>query len=298
MKSIQEQALNQITIAGKLLDVSINAGKLSDGREYERATATVRVSHTYFGREETSEIPVDMFAAQYTSSGKLNPAYTNLQTLKKLKTAQDYGIEEASSVLFRKAEIHENNFVNRAGQLVNGWRIRASFVNENPKQETATFNNEIFIMDMRDEEDRDGNATGNLIIKGGIVCYGGKLEVLEFVAEQPEVVEYMSRNYEPNQTVNVVGRIRVTSVEEKKPASESSWGEDIPDTTTTYVRKLVLTKGDDEPKDEEFSYDPAEIKKAFNVRKATIEQQQEDARNKTKSTPAATTQKESKYSWE
>lgn len=298
MKNINEQALNQVNIAGKLIDLSINSGKMSDGRDYERATATVRVTQTYFGREETSEIQVDMFAAQYTNSGKLNPSYTNLQTLKKLKTAQNVGIDAADTVLFKKAELHENNFVSRSGQLITGWRIRASFVNENPKQDTATFAEEIFIMDMHDEEDSEGNPTGRLIIKGGIVCYGGKLEVLEFIAEQPEVVEYISRNYETGTTIGIVGRVRVTSKEEKKPASSTSWGESIPDTTTRYIRELIITQGDDEAKEDEFAYDPTDIKKAFNVRKSMIEQQQEDARNKAKNTPTPSTPSPSKYSWE
>ena len=46
----------------------------------------------------------------------------------------------------------------------------------------------------------------------------------------------------------------------------------MPDTTTRMIRELIITKGDDEGKEEDFAYDPAEIKKGFNARKAEIEQ--------------------------
>ena len=62
------------------------------------------------------------------------------------------------------------------------------------------------------------------------------------------------------------------------------------------VRELIITKGDDQGKDEDFAYDPVEIKKAFNVRKARIEQMQLDAKNV--STKPAVTTTTKKYDWE
>ena len=300
MKDINIQAQNKVTIIGKLLDISFGEGNLADGRHYERATATVRTTQTYGGREEISEVPVSIFATQYTSTGKQNPAWASLQGMKTMKTGQNVGIDEATTVRITGATLQENNFVSRTGQLVNGWQIRASFVNASNIAETASFICDIFIMDMHDEIDRNGEPTGRLVIKGGLVQYGGKLDVLEFIVEQPEAVEFISRNWEINQTVTVKGRIRVTSVEEKGSASESSWGEDIPETTTRFVRELIITKGDDEGKEEDFAYDPADIKKAFNVRKALIEQMQEDAKNAAGRGPKKVepTTTSNKYSWE
>ena len=162
----------------------------------------------------------------------------------------------------------------------------------------ASFILDIFIMDMHPEEDREGDPTGRLIIKGGLVQYGGVLDVLEFVVEERDSVEFIERNWNINDTVTVKGRIRITSVEEKSSGSNSSWGEDIPETTTRSVRELIITKGDDTGKDEDFAYDPVEIKKAFNVRKAKIEQMQLDAKSKPAATTAAPASSASKYSWE
>ena len=110
---------------------------------------------------------------------------------------------------------------------------------------------------------------------------------------------YISRNWEVNGTVTVKGRIRVLSQEEE--AQSSGWGEDVPETTTRFVRELIITTGDDTCKEEDFAYDPVEIKKAFNERKAAIEQLQINARAtapKQGAMSANTEESSKKYSWE
>ena len=295
-KNIMEQATNKLNIVGKLLDTTFREGKTSTGQNYESCNFTVRVTQTYGGREETSEIPVSIFATQYTSQNKPHPGYKNIQEMKKMKTVQDYGEAEATIVRMTSANIRENNFVSRSGQLVNGWQINTSFLNEGKASDIASFNMDIFIMDMHEEVDREGEPTGRLVVKGAVVQYGGRLDVIEFIVEDNDAVNYISRNWEENKTVNVGGRIRVTSQEEKRSASESSWGEELPETSTRMVRELIITRGSDEPFDDDFAYDVAEIKKAFNERKARLEQMQIDAKNNTKkSAPAAS---KSNYSWE
>jgi hypothetical protein len=296
MKEITVQAQNKVNINGKLLDVTTGSGTLSDGRAYERANLTVRVQQSYGGRDEVSEIPVSMFASQFTTRGTPNPAYKSLQDLKTFKTAQDVGFDDADTVRLTGCSLRENAFVSKSGQLINGWQINTSFINKTTMQDTATFVIDIFIMDMHDEVDRDGDSTGRLVIKGGIVQYGGKLDVVEFIVEGPEQVDYIQRNWNINDTVTAKGRVRVTSVEVKDSGKNSSSGEDIPDTTTRFIRELIIVSGDDEGKEEEFAYDPTDIKKAFNVRKANIEQLQMDAKKASSSKPAQTNS--SKYSWE
>lgn len=276
-KSISIQAGNKLNLAGVLMDVTPGDGKLADGRPYKRATVTIRVTQTYGGKEETSDIQVGMFATEFTSTGKQNPAWKSLNDLMLMKTAQKCGVENASHVRLTGASLQENNFVSRTGQLINGWQIRGSFINEAKVSDVASFVTDIFIMDMHDEVDREGDTTGRLVIKGGIVQYGGRLDVIEFIVENPDAVEYISRNWEVNGTVTVKGRIRVLSQEEE--VHSSGWGEDIPETTTKFVRELIITQGDDECKEEDFAYDPVEIKKAFNERKAMIEQLQINARS-------------------
>ncbi len=295
MKSVQIQAGNKINLCGKLMDVAFGNGKLTDGRPYERATVTVRATQTYGGKEETSDVQVGMFATEFTSTGKPNPAWKSIMDLKHMNTAQNVGIDAAAHVRFTGASLSENNFVSRTGQLINGWQIRGSFINEAKLSDVASFVTDIFIMNMHDEVDREGDTTGRLVIKGGIVQYGGKLDVVDFIVEAPDTVEYISRNWKVGDTVTVKGRIRVTSQEEE--VQSSGWGEDVPDTTTRFVRELIITTGDDEGKEEEFAYDPAEIKKAANERKAMIEQMQINAR-KVAPKQGAGSANATNYDWE
>ena len=299
MKDINVQATNKMNLVGKLMNVDFGEGKLSDGREYKRATVTIRVNQPVDGKEEMSEIPIGFFATPYTSTGKQNPAYKSLVELRDLKTAQNVGIDAADQVRITSGVLSENNFVSRSGNLINGFQIRGSFISSAKLSDIASFTTEIFIMDMHDEVDKEGDPTGRLIVRGGIVQYGGKLDVLDFVVEAPDKVEFVSRNWEPNTTQLVKGRVRVTSHEVSTGGGTGSWGEDLPDTTTTYVRELVITGGEDTAKDEDFSYDPVEIKKAFNQRKAMIEQMQIDARSRTKNQGGSGSNSDAKkYEWE
>ena len=52
MKDIMTQANNKITIIGKLLDATFNKGTTSEGKPYERANLTVRVTQKYGNRTE------------------------------------------------------------------------------------------------------------------------------------------------------------------------------------------------------------------------------------------------------
>jgi hypothetical protein len=298
MKDIMKQAENKVNIIGKLLSTTFRTGTTKTGQPYEGANVVVQVKQTYGGKEETSEITVSMFATPFTTKGTPSPAYKSIQDLKGMNTAQNVGFDDAAIVRLTGGSLSENAFVTKSGQVVDSWQIRSSFVNTVASSETvATFVAEIFIMDMHPELDRDGDSTGRLVIKGGLVQYGGKLDVIEFIVEDPESADYIERNWNINDTVTAKGRIRVTSIEEKSSGSESSWGEDIPEATTRFVKELIITRGSDEGQDEDFAYDPVDIKKAFNVRKANLEQLQTDAKNAPAAKKAAAPSG-NKYSWE
>lgn len=299
-KDIMTQANNKINVVGKLLDAVINEGKLQDGRKYKRANLTIRVTQTYGGREETSEIPVSMFAAQYTQQNKPNPGYAQIEDLAEMKTAQVVGIDNADTVRISGANLRENNFISRnSGQLIHGWQLNTSFINAGGTSDVASFVIDVYIMDMKPETYREGEETGRLLIKGGIVQYQGKLDVVDFIVENPDTADYIERNWNIDDTVEVRGRIRVTAIEDKPKANESSWGEDVPETSTRTVRELIITKGSDEPYEEEFAYDKTDIKKAFNVRKAMIEQLQIDANKGSAPKAAKEPEKAAKsYDWE
>lgn len=298
-KNLKDQATNKLNIVGKLLDCVFREGKTSDGRNYESVNMTIRVNQKVNGQDEISEIPVSLFATQYTSTNKPHPGYKNIQDLKTYKTIQDVGEAEATTVRMTNANIRENNFVTRGGQLINSWQISTPFINEASKAtEIASFNNDIFIIDMHDEMDREDAPTGRLVVRGGIVQYGEKLDVIDFIVEGSDAVAYISRNWNMGDTVNAGGRIRVTSKEEKHAASESSWGEELPEISTRMVRELIITRGSGASFEEDLAYDQTEIRKGLNERKARLEQLQIDAKKGASGKTATTTSAANKYSWE
>lgn len=293
-REISQQAVNKVNIIGKLLETSFVEGKTkTDGRPYERGNLVVRVTQTYGGNEEVSEIPVSFFATKFKKDGTLNPAYENIQALKRMKTVQSHGADEADYIRIVGAQIEENNFVSRiSGRTVNGWQIRSSFFNSGNTKQVASFDEEVYIMNIEEEMDRNEEPTGRLKLRGAVVQYGGRVDVINFIVENHDCVDYISRNYTTNTTVRVQGRVRVTSKEITKN-SESSWGEAIPETTTTTTRELVITMGCDEPYDEDSAYDQVDIRKGLNVRKARLEQLATDAQAKTE----APKKKPAKMDW-
>ena len=305
-RPITTQSTNKINIYGKVLDITFGEGTLSTGSQYERATLTIRVEQTYDGRTDISEIPVGVFATPHTRGGAANPVWDTMQSIKTLKTAQNVGLENADSIRIKGGQLRENNFVAKnSGQLITGWQLSTSFITkgagQNPVKDIASFQFDLFILDMHDELDRDDDTTGRLVVKGGIVKYDGSLDVVEFIVEDPAKIDFISRNWEVNQTVNAEGRIRVTSQVENVAGKHSSWGEELPNETTRTVKELIITSGSDEGYEEEFAYDPDDIRKAFNIRKAMIEQMQLQARTNANKPAAAATAKTSNvktYEWE
>lgn len=299
MKNLDKQSINKVNIVGKLLETTFREGTTKDGKPYESCNYIVRVKQTIEGKEEIHEIPASVFGTKFTNSGKLNPAYKTVQDMKNFKTIQRDGEEMASVIRTNSGSINENYFVSQSGQLVDSWQIRTSFVNEGGKGELATFNLEIFIIDMHDEENSQGETTGRLVIRGGVVQYGEKLDVLDFFVEAPDKIEYISRNWNINDTVLAKGYIRYTPKEDVGPVSQNTWGDDIPEVAAPQMaRELIIAGGSDEPYDEDFAYDEKEIRKGYNVRKAAIEQAQFDAKNKSTTKKNASTTSKQKFEWE
>ena len=300
MKSIQTEAYNSINIVGKVLTLVTRSGKTSMGKPYESVNLVVRVNDEIEGKKTISEIPISFFASPYTNSGAENPLFKNLQKIKELHSIQDYGLDGASFIRLSKANLQENFFVSRGGQLIDTWQIRGAFCNtvkEGAKEE-ATFNIDGFILDIKDEVNREGDTTGRLIFKVAVVQYsgnvdGGNVDIFDLIVEDPDKINYLQRLLEVGQTFRFAGHIRYTTEQEQRATTASSWGEAISDEVTRTVRELIVTGGGEAPYDEDFGYDPLEIKKALNARKAKMEQAQIDAKPK-----ATASTRTGKYDWE
>lgn len=305
MKTMKDEMYNNVAVCGKLLSLSSTAGKTTDGRPWEKATAVVRVNQTFDGNTETSEIILPFMAMQYTREGKVSATYENIQRLKKMKTAQNDGIEEASVISVSKSSsgrpcgrISENFFMTKSGRFVDDWQLDCQFASlvTGKTVEQAGVEVDAFILNMTDEMNKDEELTGRLIIKAGIVGYGEKLSVINFIVEAPDKVDFIRNNWAVNDTVRITARVRSTRVETTETKPVSSWGETITNTVIRTVRELIVTGGSNAPYEEEFAYDPVEIKKGFNVRKAQIEQRQNASPAPAKKATATSAPKS--YDWE
>lgn len=312
-KNINIQSNQSVTITGKLSDVVVreNVSK-GTNKPYRAGTVTIRVDQTYGGKQEVSEIPVSFIAMKFKKDGTINPVYESAGNLTtQFKSIQNYGYDAASRIRVsgRSGNISENMFVGRDGeQVVSSWRVNSSFFNpvngsveSSPANaDCATFEMDIFIMGMDRECTPEGEETGRLKIRGGVIQYGNRLDVLDFVVEAPTAVDYIERNYSINDTVKVYGRIRYTSEEVISDYhEESSWGEVIPKAPSTRVkRELVIVNGSDEPYDEDMAYAPEDIQVIAADRNNRKEQLKADARSKANQKTAAKAVVSDNYGWE
>lgn len=305
-KSTSAIATNNITVVGTLIDVTMREGTAkSSGTPYRSGSATIRVNQTYGGKAETSDIPLNFIAMKFKKDGTINPAYEDLGKFSSVyKSAKNFPIIEATRlrVSGKSGTLAENMFATQQDpeKVISTWRLNANFFNEARSEaaDCATFNADIFIMQIEREMTSEGEETGRLKIRGAIVQYGQKLDVLNFIVEDPTAVDYIERNYNVNDTVNVVGRIRYTS-ETVELQSESTWGEAIPQTSTKKKHELIITRGSDEAFDEEQAYNPDDIRVLNEDRNNRKEQVKIDAKNrasKPASSKPATAATE--YGWE
>lgn len=290
-KPISTPSRNSVSISGTLVDVVLREGTTKPekgSKPYRGGTVTIRVNQHYGageGIDETSDIPVDFIAMKFKKDGSLNAGYTQLAAFTDgtFKSIQNVGEAHASRIRVdgRFGSLAENMYVNRDGSSVSSTtRINTSFFSrDSGTVDSATFSTDIYVMSMDHEIGTDGEETGRLHMRGAIVQWGQKLDVLDFYVENPSVIGYFERNYNVNDTVNVVGRIRWTATVEESH-DDSGWGEFVPKTNTRMKRELILVNGSDYPYEEDMAYATSDIQNLNADRTSRREQLKIDARNR------------------
>jgi hypothetical protein len=190
------------------------------------------------------------------------------------------GGEENADYLSIKTsgKLSENTFVSKTtGQLISTPVIRASFANKTSKDEAtknsgARFKTIVVIGKMTDELTRDGEETGRLLLKGIVPVWGGKVELIDYVVENPNVINHIRNNWQEGDTVLIGGYVNFIS-KTQEIAEPSGFGEPIITRKTISVKELVITGGHDAPlTDDEGAYDNEAIGTALNERKARMDE--------------------------
>lgn len=283
-----KQAKNEVFIEGILLESDIKTNVSKNGNKpFIRGEVRIQVDQKVDNEVVTSTIPVRMFAMKYTKEGKENAAYDSITKIRdQLTSAAAAGsLEGADAVRITKGSLGENVFVPRGSDKeVSFPEIQSNFVtkiNRTALAPVTKFSVNVAVNSIK-EEIKNGEPTGALVLKGGVVQYNDKLDLIDFKIYNEAAKNFIQSTYNVGDTVNIQGLLNF-SAKTEFVEEEAGFGESISIPKTTTVRELIITTGSVEPFDEERAYVKADLNAALNARMARITELKEGA----KSTPAA-----------
>lgn len=289
------QAENKVFIEGILSEIDIVERTYTKDDVQNNALAgqiKVRVEQKINGVDKILEIPVHVFVNEMTKKGTKNPAYESIDTVRRefVSIASGAGVEGADRVRISGASIQMNEYWADENRLSSYPRINASFVQRVKRDEftpKAQFSTELVVSKMINEVDKDGVETGRLKVEGILPQYGGRVDVVPFIAENPNVVDAISQYWQPKDTVKVSGKLNFSSTVEIY-TEEQGFGEPIEKRRTINVSELVITGGSQTPLEGDFAFNEEEIKNALAERKARLENRKakELARSSSRTAPA------------
>lgn len=285
------QAENSVKIEGILSEIDLKTGStVKNGKtiEYIGGSIKVRVSQMINGQQTDLEIPVYMFSNKLKNDGNPNPAYDSIhRVMTEYTSIAAAGIDAADRVRITNGNIRMNEYYGQTGTLNSYPRINASFITKvtdltkfNPE---ASFSVVFVIAAMGPETDKEGVAIENRFkIRGILPQYGGKVDVVDFYATNPNVIDAVSSYWSEKDTVKINGKLNFTSTVEEKMV-EVDFGEPRMERRTVSVSELIITGGTQTPLDGEFAYDEDEIANALKERQAYLA----DLKTKAKAKEAA-----------
>lgn len=295
-----ESKENSVKIEGILSEIDLEAGSYNkDGKTVEKigGSIKVRVNQMLNGAEVELDIPVYMFANKLTNKGTPNPAYASIErVMNEYKSIAAVGIDAADRVRITGANIRMNEYYGQGDKLNSYPRINASFVTKvtdmskyNPE---ATFSAIFAIGSMGYETDKDGvEVADRYKIRGIMPQYGGSVDVIDFFATSPNVIDAVSSYWEQGDTVKINGKLNFTSKTEEKLV-EVDFGEPRVERKTISVSELIITGGSQTPLEGDFAFDMDEIQTALEARQARLAELKSKAKAKdTKSAPKAAPKK-------
>ena len=290
------QAENKVFIEGILSEIDIveRTYTSKDGAQNNALAGQikVRVEQKINGVDKILEIPVHVFVNEMTKKGTKNPAYESIDTVRRefISIASGAGVDGADRIRISGASIQMNEYWADENRLSSYPRINASFVQRVKRDEftpKAQFSTEIVVSKMVNEVDNDGVETGRLKIEGILPQYGERVDVVPFIAENPNVVDAITQYWQPKDTVKVSGKLNFSSTVEIY-TEEQGFGEPIEKRRTINVSELVITGGSQTPLEGDFAFNEEEIKNALAERKARLENRKakELARSSSRTAPA------------
>jgi len=250
---------NKVNIVGLLSENNVEQ-RSKDGRNY--VTGNIKIQVT-----PDNIVTINVFSFEDTKKGTKNPAYTQIMNVceKGVSLAAcDGDITKATKIRAGSCRLEENMFASRfGGNVISTPRVTGSFftlgASEDPK---ANFSCGILIKNIKDEVDSEGEETGRLVIEGVFEQYN-RWDVINFIAENKQAVDYIRSNWSVGDTVSISGKIIGKTITQKiSNEVENGFGEPEEEIRTYHRVEYVITSGG-EPKEEEFAYDKAKVKEGL-----------------------------------
>ena len=292
-----KQAENNCKIEGILSEIDLKTGStVKNGKtvEYIGGSIKVRVNQILNGKEVELDIPVFMFSNKLKNDGNPNPAYASIErVMNEYVSIAAAGIDAADRIRITGANIRMNEYYGQGDKLNSYPRINASFVTKVTDMSKftpeASFSVVFMIAAMGYETDREGVQIENRFkIRGILPQYGGKVDVVDFYATSPSVIDAVSSYWSEKDTVKINGKLNFTSSIEERMV-EVDFGEPRMERRTVSVSELIITGGTQTPLDGDFAFDEDEINAALKERQAYLAELKNKAKQKEnapKATPA------------
>lgn len=287
---MKNESTNVINISGILSQLDVEEKSTADGRDYVSAKAVIKVDQEIGGKMVENEIPVRFFSMKMKSDNSgVSKIYTSICDFKNkftsLAALPDEDKSMASKVVINSGHIEENIWIDpNSGEARTTWQISSNFMNE-PRgefEEGAKFELSGVVINKTREQDANGEDTGRLKIKFGVVRYNGRLDVIELIAASENAVNFIENNWEDGDTVNVNGAVSFNQTQ-KVWYEEQGFGEPIKRTKTISRKELIVLGGSPSGLEEEFSFDSNDVKSALGNRQARVEEMKQKANTKGKS---------------
>lgn len=266
-----KQSVNNVTIEGIVSEINIRDIDKGD-KKYVAGEVIVKVPM----KDNTfSMVPVSFISADKKKDGNPNQNYARLQNLKNFNSIAATGDEAtATKVQIRGANLQENLFLPQGAQdVISTVRINSNFftkitndANYNPE---ASFTVTAYIAKMEDEI-RNEEETGRLIVTGVLVGYADKAEIVRFIAEEKANIDFIRSHWNEGDTVRIGGDIRYTE-EVVEREEEVGFGEAETRRFTRRTREFVIKRGSAAGLDDEESFDKDEIMNSLKERKARMD---------------------------
>lgn len=288
-----ESKENSVKIEGILSEIDLETGSyMKDNKTVEKigGSIKVRVNQMLNGVETELDIPVYMFANKLTNKGTANPAYASIErVMNEYKSIAAVGIDAADRVRITGANIRMNEYYGQGDKLNSYPRINASFVTKITDMSKfapeATFSAIFAIGNMGYETDKDGvQIPDRFKIRGIMPQYGGSVDVIDFFATSPNVIDAVSSYWEQGDTVKINGKLNFSSKTEETVV-QVDFGEPRIERKTVSVSELIITGGSQTPLEGDFAFDMDEIHSALEARQARLAEMKAKQKAKEKGAP-------------